>query len=80
MSNLRVVRTLGLLLVPGSLAASVPVTVGSRGLEVATAACQDGTCCTELGSTCIVGEFQREDRYYKSSGSCKDPKQPAPPP
>jgi hypothetical protein len=74
------VRPFGLVIVPATLAASVPVTTGPRGLQPAVAACQDGTCCPEEGSTCVVGTNQRENRYYKSGGSCTDPKQPAPPP
>jgi hypothetical protein len=64
----------------GVLAASAPVTVDAHGFRVATAECQDGTCCPEPGSTCIVGQYERADKYYMSSGSCTDPKQPAPPP
>jgi len=76
-----VVRPFGLVILPMVLAASVPVTAGSRGLHPAVAACQDGTCCPEEGSTCVVGTNQRPDKYYLSSGSCtRDPRQPAPPP
>jgi hypothetical protein len=74
------VRPFGLVIVPATLAASVPVTTGSRGLQPAVAACQDGTCYPEEGSTCVVGIVQRPNKYYKSSGSCTDPTQPAPPP
>lgn len=76
----RGVMSIALLIVPAAVAAVVPVTVGPRGLEAAEALCQDGTCCPEEGSTCVVGDIQRPNKYYKSSGSCKDPTQPAPPP
>lgn len=80
MRSAQLIRSIGVVVLPGILAASVPVTAGPRGLQPAVAACQDGTCCPEEGSTCIVGDIQRPNKYYKSSGSCTDPKQPAPPP
>jgi hypothetical protein len=74
------VRPFGLVILPAILAGSVPVTTGPRGFQPAVAACQDGTCCPEMESTCVVGSVQRPNKYYKSSGSCTDPTQPAPPP
>ncbi|HEX6373610.1 MAG TPA: hypothetical protein VF006_32085 [Longimicrobium sp.] len=54
-----------------TLSAAAPVTYSpDRGLHAATAECQDGTCCPEVGSTCVVGDHQRADKYYKPSGSC----------
>lgn len=56
------------------VSAAAPVSYSpARGLHEATLACQDGTCCPELGSTCVIGEFQRPDKYYKESGSCTTP-------
>lgn len=80
MKRNRAATLLGLLIIPVVVAAAVPVTIGPRGLQSAVALCQDGTCCPEEGSTCVVGDIQRPNKYYKSSGSCKDPTQPAPPP
>lgn len=55
-----------------SLSAAAPVSVSvERGLHESTLQCQDGTCCFEAGSTCIVGQWQRPDKYYKPSGSCQ---------
>lgn len=63
------------------MSAAAPLTVRDGGIAVAIAECQDDTCCPEPGSTCIVGDYQRADKYYKSSGSCSGaPDQPAPPP
>jgi hypothetical protein len=75
-----IARAVGLIILPGVLAGSIPVATSLRGLQSATAACQDGTCCPEQGSTCVVGNNQRPERYYKPSGSCTEPSQPAPPP
>lgn len=41
-----------------------------RGFHEPTLECQDGTCCPEAGSTCVVGDHKRPDKYYKTSGSC----------
>lgn len=73
-------RSIGLFAVPAILAGAVPVTIGPHGPEVTVAACQDGTCCPEEGSTCVVGNVARTNKYYKSSGSCKGATEPAPPP
>ncbi|HEV7587671.1 MAG TPA: hypothetical protein VGO40_06035 [Longimicrobium sp.] len=81
MRTAQLIRPLGVVVLPLIVAASVPVATGPRGLQLAVAACQDGTCCPEEGSTCVVGTNQLPNRYYISSGSCtRDPKQPAPPP
>jgi len=62
------------------VASATPLTF-SRGRFIAsTAACQDGTCCPEKSSICVVGTHQIDDKYYKPAGSCTDPKQPLPPP
>lgn len=54
-----------------TLSAAAPVSYSpDRGLHEAMVACQDGTCCPEAGSTCVVGDHQRPDKYYKPSGSC----------
>lgn len=66
----KILRSLALFSV-ATLSAAAPVTFSpGRGLHEATLECQDGTCCPELGSTCVVGELQRADRYYKPSGRC----------
>jgi hypothetical protein len=81
MRTAHLVRPIGVVVLPAILAASVPVTTDAHGVRPAVAACQDGTCCPEEGSTCVVGTNQLANRYYLSSGSCtRDPKQPAPPP
>ncbi|HEX6036799.1 hypothetical protein [Longimicrobium sp.] len=35
------------------------------------AACQDGTCCPEEKSTCVVGTHAEPNYYYKPQGGCK---------
>lgn len=51
-----------------------PVGVSSAGLGMAQAACQSGTCCREDGSTCVIGDIQRPDRYaLLQGGPCPDP-------
>ena len=73
-------RSIGLFVFPAILAGVGPSSIGPHGPEVAVAACQDGTCCPEEGSTCVVGTIARPNKYYKSSGSCKGATEPAPPP
>jgi hypothetical protein len=80
MNTMRIPRIGVLVLATGALAASVPITADGRGVRPTEAECQDGTCCPEAGSKCVVGDIVRPDKYYKSSGSCTDPSQPAPPP
>lgn len=29
-----------------------------------------GTCCSETGSTCIIGPHRTPNSYYKASGPC----------
>jgi hypothetical protein len=29
-----------------------------------------GTCCTQLGATCVVGLVVIEGKYYKEEGPC----------
>jgi hypothetical protein len=41
-----------------------------KGLGAAEACAQSGTCCSEWGSTCIIGSYVRENAYYKAEGSC----------
>jgi hypothetical protein len=54
-----------------TISAAAPVAYSPhRGLHESTAECQDGTCCPEVGSTCVIGGYQRPDKYYKPSGSC----------
>jgi len=53
------------------LTASAPVTVSlERGVQPRSAECQDGTCCPEDKSTCVIGSHQVGDYYHKSSGPC----------
>ena len=54
-----------------ALTASAPVTADAGGLRVQEAACQDGTCCPEDKSTCVVGTHSETGYYYKPQGSCK---------
>ncbi|MFZ1288465.1 MAG: hypothetical protein WAR79_00120 [Melioribacteraceae bacterium] len=37
----------------------------------ATTTAVTGTCCTENGSLCIVGEHVFDNKYYKAEGPCK---------
>lgn len=30
-----------------------------------------GTCCPEIGSSCVIGNYVRENAYYKSEGPCR---------
>jgi hypothetical protein len=55
-----------------ALTASVPVTADAGGLHVQEAACQDGTCCPEDKSTCVVGTHAETGYYFKPQGSCKN--------
>lgn len=60
------------LLAVAIVSAAAPVGYSAeRGLHESTLQCQDGTCCPEAGSTCVVGDYKRPDKYYKSSGSCQ---------
>jgi len=62
------------LLLFAALSAIAPVTIAPTGmLEKAELRCQDGTCCPEIGSFCVVGTYQRENKYYKPAGKCIDP-------
>ncbi|MEX1268956.1 MAG: hypothetical protein WEA56_08140 [Balneolaceae bacterium] len=29
-----------------------------------------GTCCSEIGSTCVIGDYVEHGAYYKKEGSC----------
>lgn len=54
------------------LSAAAPVGYSAElGLHESTLQCQDGTCCPEAGSTCVIGEYTRPDKYYKLSGRCQ---------
>jgi hypothetical protein len=53
------------------LTASAPITADAGGLRVQEAVCQDGTCCPEEKSTCVVGTHAEANYYYKPKGSCK---------
>ena len=53
------------------LTAAAPVTLDADGVRVREAACQDGTCCAEEKSTCVVGTHAEPNYYYKPQGSCK---------
>lgn len=59
-----------LLLSGAVLTASAPITADADGLRVQEAACQDGTCCPEEKSTCVVGTHAEANYYYKPKGSC----------
>lgn len=51
--------------------ASAPISFSpSSGFEVKTAECQNGTCCPEDKSTCVIGDYQNVGYYQKPSGSC----------
>lgn len=72
MSSPRRFRLRAALICVPVLATAAPVSFSGKGLDVSRAECQDGTCCPEPKSTCIVGTYQRADKYYKSSGSCTE--------
>ena len=60
-----------ILLLTGTVgAASSPVTIDSHGFLVRAAACQNGSCCGEEKSTCVVGTHAEPNCYYKPHGSC----------
>ncbi len=59
-----------LLLAGTAFAAASPVTVDSSGFRAQEAACQNGTCCGEEKSTCVVGTHAEPNYYYKPHGSC----------
>lgn len=81
MSQVSLSHSRWLVLLPVLLACAIPVTFSRGRLVAATAECQDGTCCPERGSICVVGTHQIDDKYFKDAGSCStDPKQPLPPP
>lgn len=58
------------LLLAATVGAASPVTFGSSGLRVQEAACQNGTCCGEEKSTCVIGTHAEANYYYKPHGSC----------
>ena len=60
-----------LLLSVTAAAASSPVTIDAGGLRIQEAACQDGTCCYEEKSTCVIGSHAESSYYYKPHSSCK---------
>jgi nitrous oxide reductase len=57
-------------LMAAAVMAAAPFTVKDGAVAGSTAECQSGTCCSESGSTCVIGWTQKWDHYYKSSGSC----------
>ena len=62
------------LLAGGILSAAAPIGYSAeRGFHESTLRCQDGTCCPEVGSTCVVGDYVRPDKYHKPSGRCQTP-------
>ena len=64
-------RLAAILFVP-VLATAAPLSLSEQGLRASEAQCQDGTCCPEPKSTCVVGSWERPDKYFKSSGSCTE--------
>lgn len=54
------------------VATAAPVSFSGEGLAVTAAVCQDGTCCPDPKSTCVVGDRVRTGKYYKSEGSCTE--------
>lgn len=61
---------------------AAPFSLTPDGRVAASAAtCQDGTCCPELKSTCIIGDWKIADKYaLTSGGSCpKSEAEPLPP-
>lgn len=60
-----------MILLASAVLAAAPITVNADGLGVQEAACQDGTCCPEEKSTCVVGTHAEANYYYQPKGSCK---------
>lgn len=58
-----------------ALGAFAPVAYSSdRGLITSSATCEDGTCCPEDKSLCIINGIISENSYDKGTeGSCKKP-------
>jgi hypothetical protein len=52
------------------LTASAPVTVSRDGIQPQAAECQNGTCCPEEKSACVIGTNQVGDYYHKAVGPC----------
>lgn len=63
------------LLVVAALGAFAPVAFSAdRGIVTSSATCEDGTCCPEAKSLCIINNIQTEDSYDKGSGGpCTPP-------
>ena len=70
--NARSFRLRALILCVPVLATAAPISFTEQGLRAGEAQCQDGTCCPEPKSKCIVGSWTRPDKYFKSSGSCTE--------
>lgn len=65
-------RTVCALAVPLVLTALPLAWSPSRGVETAAAACDDGTCCPQEGSDCIINGILTHDAYAKlGGGSCE---------
>ena len=44
----------------------------ASGVTTRTAACSDGTCCTEEASICFINGIRTDNAYFKAGGgSCK---------
>jgi len=55
------------------VAALSPFTISlTDGVTTRTAACSDGTCCTEEASICFINGVRTDNAYFKAGGgSCK---------
>lgn len=57
-----------------ALSLAVPTVTAVFALTSTEASCQSGTCCPEPKSTCVIGEWVRNDKYAKlAGGQCKTP-------
>lgn len=41
------------------------------GVRENEACAQNGTCCREIGATCVIGHYVQEHAFYRSEGSCR---------
>ena len=78
-SPVSILRCASLLIASGL--AFTPFTISADGgVSASTASCQDGTCCPEESSICIIGGVRVFNSYDKGSAGPCGATQPAPPP
>lgn len=48
----------------------VPMALSNFNFSQQNVYADTGTCCQEVGSTCVIGKYAEENAYYKSEGPC----------